>query len=151
MRDPYAIYARHILRLKPLEPIDADPGAAERGSFIHEALDAFVRAHPHGTTDHALERLEQAGRAAFGDALARPAVWAFWWPRFLRIAAWFVDLEAERRGSIAESLTERHGSLVLPRGTGSFELTAKADRIDLLRSGGLALIDYKTGTVPSKQ
>ena len=29
MRDPYAIYARHVLRLRALEPIDADPGAAD--------------------------------------------------------------------------------------------------------------------------
>src|SRR5690606_26697251 len=42
MRDPYAIYARHILKLKPLDPIDADPGAAERGTMIHDALDAYV-------------------------------------------------------------------------------------------------------------
>src|SRR5438874_2113553 len=32
MRDPYGIYARHILRLRALEPLDADPGAAERGT-----------------------------------------------------------------------------------------------------------------------
>ena len=46
MRDPYAIYARRVLRLEALEPIAADPGAAERGQFIHQALDAFVKPTP---------------------------------------------------------------------------------------------------------
>ena len=30
----------------------------------------------------------------------RPAVSAFWWPRFDRIARWFVDTERERRGAL---------------------------------------------------
>ncbi len=46
MSDPYALYAAKILRLKPLDPLDADPGAAERGTFIHQALDMFLKAHP---------------------------------------------------------------------------------------------------------
>ena len=44
--DPYSIYARDILRLRPLDPVDADPSAAERGTVIHRILEAFVRAHP---------------------------------------------------------------------------------------------------------
>src|SRR5439155_2916890 len=46
MRDPYAIYARHVLRLTALDPLDADPGAAERGRLVHSALDRFVKVHP---------------------------------------------------------------------------------------------------------
>src|SRR5690606_20223386 len=46
MRDPYAIYARHILRLKALDPIDADPGAADKGTIIHAVLDRFLNAYP---------------------------------------------------------------------------------------------------------
>ena len=142
MRDPYAIYARHVLRLKPLDPLDADPGLAERGTFIHEALDRFVR-----------ERRPDAdligiGREVFGDALARPGVWAFWWPRFLRIADWFVATEAARRPLILDSFTECRGELSFETDGGRFTLTGKADRIDLLRDGGAALIDYKTGGVP---
>jgi ATP-dependent helicase/nuclease subunit B len=150
MRDPYAIYARHVLRLDPLEPIDADPGAAERGSFIHTALDDFVRGHPGTLPPDALEQLEEAGRRAFGEALARPGVWAFWWPRFQRIAAWFLALESERRQRISDSLTEQRGLLTFDAPGGRFELRAKADRIDLLHAGGIALIDYKTGAIPKK-
>jgi ATP-dependent helicase/nuclease subunit B len=150
MRDPYAIYARKILDLEALEPIDADPGAADYGSFVHAALDAFLKAHPAGPLPaNALDRLLATGRASFGEALARPGLWAFWWPRFERLAAWFVAHEAARRHELAEIHSEVSGALEIIAAGGPFRVTAKADRIDLLRDGSLVLIDYKTGAPPS--
>jgi len=143
MRDPYAIYARHVLGLRPLDPLDADPGLAERGTFIHEALDRYIR-QPGAN-------LIAIGREVFGEAMARPGVWAFWWPRFERIAQWFVAIEAERRPAILDSFTECRGELAFDTPGGRFVLTGKADRIDLLREGGAALIDYKTGGVPGPE
>ncbi len=150
MRDPYALYAKHILRLRPLDPLDADPGAAERGSFIHAALDAFAKAHPGRLPPDAFERLVAAGRDAFGPDLARPAVWAFWWPRFLAIARWFLEREADRRPDLRGLAAEVAGRLALDGPAGPWTLTARADRIDRLGDGSLRLIDYKTGTPPTQ-
>lgn len=150
MRDPYAVYARHILRLEALAPIDADAGAADYGSLVHAALDAFVKAHPGALPDDALDRLLDIGREAFAPLLAMPGVWAFWWLRFERVAAWVIARERIRRPAIDGILTEIGGSLeVRRRDGGAFTVTAKADRIDVLRDGTLAILDYKTGTVPS--
>jgi ATP-dependent helicase/nuclease subunit B len=149
IRDPYAIYARRVLGLDPLPALDADPGAAERGSFIHEVLDAFVRAHPGELPLDSLRLLEEQGRETFGAALARPGVRAFWWPRFLRVARWFLDFERERRANGARVLaTEVRGELRIDAPAGPFRLSAKADRIDRL-AAGLSILDYKTGTVPT--
>jgi ATP-dependent helicase/nuclease subunit B len=150
MRDPYSIFARHILRLRPLDPLEADPGAAERGTFIHDALDKFISANPDTLPPDALTHLLRFGREAFGPALSQPAVWAFWWPRFERIAAWVIDAEHRRRPSLDASYSERSGRLVVDGPEGSFTLTAKADRIDRLAGGGYEVIDYKTGVVPTK-
>jgi ATP-dependent helicase/nuclease subunit B len=150
MREPYAIYADKILRLRPLDALEADPGVADRGSFIHDALDNFVRNHPGNLPADALDRLLDHGRDAFGEALGRPAVMAFWWPRFQRVAEWFLKQEHERRaGVIGESHTEVKGRVTLKGTAGDFVLTAKADRIDSLKDGGYAIIDYKTGQPPS--
>ncbi|MBI1206419.1 MAG: double-strand break repair protein AddB [Azospirillum sp.] len=149
MRDPYAIYARHVLGLRALEPIAADPGALERGQFIHQALEAFVRAWPGAMPADALDALLGCGRAAFGDLLARPEVWAFWWPRFERIARWFVEFERGRRATIRPLATEAGGRIEFDGRAGPFRLIAKADRIDRLPDGGLMIIDYKTGAIPS--
>ncbi len=150
IRDPYAIYARHILKLEPLDPLEADPTVAERGSFIHEALELFLKATGEGLPADAYEKLLAFGRKAFASALDRPAVLAFWWPRFQRIARWFVAQEAIYRLRLAQSIAETKGELVLELpGCRPFTLRGKADRIDRLKAGGLAIIDYKTGSVPS--
>ncbi len=151
MRDPYAIYARHILRLNRLDDIDQEPGAADRGIIIHRALEAFVRRFPHGLPEDALDRLLELGRGEFAPFASRPGVAAFWWPRFERAARWFVDTERRRRPLLAECRGEALGALEFNSTGGPFRLTAKADRVDRLKTGSLVVIDYKTGQAPSQK
>jgi len=151
LRDPYAIYARHILELKPLDELDADPGRADLGIAIHDALDEFVHRYPRELPVEAEAELLGIGRAHFGPILSRPGAWAFWWPRFERITRWLVAEERAHRSGVVESISESEGSLTVPAPGGPFTLTAKADRIDRLAAGGFLLVDYKTGSLPSKK
>ncbi len=151
LRDPYEIYARRILGVKMLDPIDAEPGAAEYGQMVHKVLDRFVRRFPTGPLPaDAVAHLHRIGEEVLAPLKARPGVWAFWWPRFQRIAHWFVETETAQRREIRESFTEIRGELALRGPAGSFLLSAIADRIDRLSAGGTAIIDYKTGAVPKK-
>jgi ATP-dependent helicase/nuclease subunit B len=146
IRDPYAIYARDVLKLRPFEPIGKLPDAAERGSLIHGILEDFVRERPRGPFDRAAEkRLIEIGRVAFDAHRDFPEVQALWWPRFEKIARWFVRIEAEL-GEAAERRVEKKGEWQI---TPDFLLTARADRLDALADGGVGIIDYKTGTPPS--
>ena len=149
-RNPYAIYARHILRLKALDPLDQDPNAPELGIAVHSALHEFTRKFPHALPTDALALLRAEGDAAFQPYLDRPNVWAFWQPRFQRIAAWWLGVERERRPLLNAIATEIAGELVLPDVVPLFTLTARADRIDTMRDGALAIIDYKTGQPPEQ-
>lgn len=152
MRDPYSIYARHILGLQALAPIDQAVDAAEYGSLIHKVFDTFLA--ECGTGDlpaDAYARLVGIGEHVLGGYRSMPSIWTFWWPRFLRIANWFVLVEKERRQRIAEIHAEVRGSITLDLPEGPFRLVARADRIDALRDGGFAVIDFKTGAPPSKR
>ncbi len=150
IRDPYAIYAEHILSLRPLDPLDADPGAAERGSVIHKALERFITAHPGELPADPLGEMIAIGRKVFEEHLDRPGVRAFWWPKFQRIARWFIDFERDRRATgHMTAATEVKGRFTLAGPAGDFTLSARADRIDRLSGGGLAIIDYKTGQTPT--
>ncbi len=148
-RDPYALYAREILRLRPLDPIDADPGGAEKGTIIHEILELFLKDYPDRLPADPEAKLLEIGTEVFERAAVRPGLRAFWWPRFLRIAEWFATAETAWREETLKSLAEQTGRLVLSAPGGPFELTAKADRIDALRDGSFAILDYKTGRMPT--
>ena len=110
IRDPYAIYARHILKLRALDELDADPGRAELGIQVHEALAKFVRRHPRGLPLFPEAELIEIGRECFGPILSRPGVWAFWWPRFERIARWFIAEERVRARRHRRELQRMHGA-----------------------------------------
>ena len=151
LRDPYAVYARHILGLRALKPINAEPEAADFGIFVHAALAAALTGNTDPLSPDAYDRLLGCGRETLGDLLERPGVCAFWWPRFERIARWFIDNERARRCEIVTSAAEVEGRLEIVRPGGIFLLTAKADRIDSLAADTLAVIDYKTGEPPKEK
>lgn len=153
VRDPYSLYARRILKLRPLDPIDADPGVMERGIFIHRALEEFISGNGGDIPEDAVRQLIELGERIFGATLAQPAVGAFWWPRFQRIAEWFVDamrVLVEREG-VSPAAVEVRGEMALDVSSEPVTLVAKADRIDRRPDGSLAIVDYKTGTVPTQK
>src|SRR5262249_15959322 len=80
-----------------------------------------------------------------------PEARAFWWPRFQRIARWFAGWETLRRGSVAALTAEVSGKIDIPLGERLFTLPARAARIERLAGGSYAILDYKTGQVPSEK
>src|SRR5216683_4214995 len=101
LRDPYTIYAKHILKLRELDPIDLPPGAADRGIVIHAALSDFTKAFATGLPADPAGALIEIGAKHFETLEDYPEARAFWWPRFRRIARWFAGWETLRRGSVA--------------------------------------------------
>ena len=150
-RDPYGLYARQILKLRLLDPLEAELGAAERGSALHAALDDFLKRHPSGLLPgDAVRELEEIGEKHLGELLTAPAERAFWWPRFQRLARWFVGEENNRRAAGVRLLDgETQGTLKVGPRNHPLTITAVADRIDELGPGVWEVIDYKTGRVPT--
>lgn len=150
MRDPYGLYAKYILRLSALDPIDADPAARDYGSAIHKAMELFIAGQPAGPLkEDARDRLVAIGAEILDGIKARPGLFAFWWPRFLAIADWVIATEHERRPGLRRSFVEIKGETTIDSEAGCFTVTATADRVDRLLDGSLAIIDYKTGAPPT--
>ena len=146
LRDPYTIYAKHILRLRPLDPVDAEPGAAERGTFIHAAIGEFAQTFSKALPTDPVDELLALGRKHFSEIEDYPEARAFWWPRFERIARWFANWEIERRAKIATIDAEIRGEHNIKLKKGSFRLRGIADRIELGSDGRYTIFDYKTGS-----
>jgi ATP-dependent helicase/nuclease subunit B len=150
LRDPYTIYARHILKLDALDPVDMPLSAADRGSAIHDALGEFTRSFASALPDDPARVLRGIGEKYFLPLMERPEARALWWPRFQRIAQWFAAWESARRGNIVAIDAEIRGEITIPLGNErSFILSARADRIERRRDGRFVILDYKTGQPPT--
>jgi ATP-dependent helicase/nuclease subunit B len=148
-RDPYAVYAKKVLDLRPLDPLLREPGAAERGTLFHDVLSRFVQSGADPFAEDAAARLVDCGRAAFA-AVALPAdIEAVWWPRFLALVPGIVEWERSRGAGVVRRVAEVHaGDLAV--GASDATLSGYADRIDLLPAGFADILDFKTGSGPSK-
>ena len=150
LRDPYTIYARYILKLAPLDPVDMPLSAADRGSAIHDALGEFTQTFAVALPEHPAGALRAIGEKYFAPLMERPEARALWWPRFQRIANWFADWEIARRGNVADIAAEIRGEISIRLDhERSFILSARADRIERRHDETFAILDYKTGQPPT--
>ncbi|HEX4118802.1 MAG TPA: double-strand break repair protein AddB [Rhizomicrobium sp.] len=148
LRDPYAIYAKHVLKLKPWDPLDAPIGPLERGQAIHTALEIYKKRFPAPPED-AVAQLMAIADQVFEELAIPKAMLSVWRPRFECAARWFAGFERERAGDIAQSKLEIRGERKLDAPGGAFTLRGVADRIDILQNGHAAILDYKSGKPPS--
>jgi ATP-dependent helicase/nuclease subunit B len=138
--DPFAFYARKLLLLSPLDSVDADPGAAWRGTAVHAILEAWMK-----EDDCDPGRLRPRAEALLAASTAHPLMRALWQPRLLDAIDWIVEqvtrnAEGGRRPLRAEAM----GGIDIA----GVRLKGVADRIDLQSDGSLAIVDYKTGMPP---
>ena len=149
LSDPYTIYANRVLKLQPLDTIDTPPGAADRGTLIHDSIGEFATTYRDAMPPDPVAALREIGERHFRPLADFPEAKAFWWPRFLRIAEWLARFETTRRVQLARLDAEIGGSLAIPFAGGEFKLTVRADRVEHLKSGQFVILDYKTGAPPS--
>jgi len=132
--DPYFIYCKKILALKELEKIDYEAGHAEFGSFIHKALEEFIK-NPQAPN------FIKIFKAFFTSQEAE----LIWWPKFENIFSDFLEKNQEflERTNFTEKAVELRINDIFIRG--------KIDRIILNEQGHAEIFDYKSGTIPSKK
>lgn len=139
--DPFAFYAKRILQLRSLDPIDAEPSAAWRGNLVHEILELW---HTQYRRDPVA--LVPRANLFLAKANVHPLIKALWRPRLVAGLEWVVQrtLGLAEEGRVMID-AERSGSMVVD----GVKITGKADRIDRMPDGTLAIVDYKTGKPPS--
>jgi ATP-dependent helicase/nuclease subunit B len=150
VRDPYSIYARHVLGLRRLDPADMPPGPRERGTALHDALEAVVPAWRESVPDDAEDQLVAAAEPRLAALGFQPGEMAVELARFRRAAAWLVNWERRRRAlGIAIDAVEIRGEMTLEGPAGDFVLHGRSDRFDRHPDGRIDVIDYKTGSSAS--
>lgn len=132
--DPFSIYAKQMLGLRPLDPLDDEPGGALRGTVVHRILERLVK---EGAPDP--EALIEEELRRFSD---RPELSVLWKPRVRRMVA-FVAQRIAEDPAYRPFAVESRGEMEIA----GVKLRGRADRIDIGESG-YRIVDYKTGEPP---
>lgn len=145
MRDPYAIYAKRILGLRPLDPLDYLPTMADFGNMVHGVCDEYVKAYQAIPDGRHIEYVMELGKKQIDQFSLHPIAHEFWWKRFISIMTWFVENEHQVRKLRIDVQSEVWGEVFI----NSVTLGAKIDRLEY-HSGQMHIVDYKTGVLPTK-
>ena len=141
--DPFAFYANAMLRLRLLDPVDADYSARWKGDEVHKVFEAWLQhdeCHP--------DKLRARAERLLADEAIHPMLRALWAPRLLEAIDWIAEMERGNQAAGRKPLrAEITGEAVLA----GIDVHGRADRIDRLPDGGLAIVDYKTGKPPAKK
>ncbi len=148
IRDPYAIYARHVLRLRPLDPLVRLPDPRVKGIVVHDVLERFIHAVDEGTAKLTKDSFLALAQDVLDADIPWPTARILWMGQLARSADWFLASEVARRETARRLGSEITAASQIEEL--SFTLTARADRIDLTHDGRLILYDYKTGQPPTK-
>jgi ATP-dependent helicase/nuclease subunit B len=141
--DPFAFYAQAVLGLRSLDPVDAEHTAAWKGTAVHEVLEHWL-----DEDDCDPDKLRARAARLLEDGSVHPMLRALWGPRLLEAIEWVAAQERENRTKGRRPLrAEVKGEAVVS----GISLYGRADRIDRLPGGGLAIVDYKTGAPPTQK
>ncbi|MCY4289303.1 MAG: double-strand break repair protein AddB [Aestuariivita sp.] len=149
IRDPYAIYARHILRLRPLNPLSNAEDPRVRGTIVHNILEEFVSKVATGRIPLNTTELFRIADDLLLQSVSTAVTRLVWRAQISRFADWFVEEEQKRR-QFSDLLATEVAAVSCFEGF-DFVLTARADRIDKTHDGNIILYDYKSGTPPSQK
>ena len=141
--DPFAFYAREILKLHREDPVDAGHSAAWKGTAVHDLLEAWFK---EDACDPA--KLMTRAQDLIGEETIHPMLRALWAPRLLEAVDWIAgEVAKDRAEGRIPVLAEQSGEAEVA----GVSLYGRVDRIDRLPDGSLAIVDYKTGQAPSKK
>ena len=150
IRDPYAYYAKNILKLRPLHELDAELSAMERGNIFHTVLDTLAKTYAKHWPPEARQTFINLLQEGFSNHGVTNDEWHIMQPRIHHLANEVWLFERERRAVVAAFYSEIRGETQLNIGDYLPVLHAKADRIDVLHDGTLHITDYKTGEPPTQ-
>jgi ATP-dependent helicase/nuclease subunit B len=141
--DPFAFYASAILKLRPLDPVDAEQDARWKGDAVHKALEDWLL-HDNCNPD----RLRARAELLLRDGTIHPMLRALWAPRLLEAIDWIAGQE---RANQAEGRHPLKAEIAGEAALAGVTVHGRVDRIDRLADGRFAIIDYKTGQPPSQK
>ena len=149
LTDPFAFYAEYVLKLKPINAIDAELEARDFGSLCHRAIEMLTK---HWNSQNRIadkNELRAIADHALRDFSDRPQVALFWRTRLLRALEFVNQQEPLRRTQALQVDCEKEVEAALMLADDQpITLYGRIDRLEQAASA-YSIVDYKAGTAPT--
>ena len=141
LRDPYTFYLRYILKLKVSNEVLPLPSVLEFGNLIHKVFELYIKNGSLGK-----DYIYNIGKQEISKYIQYDNVRVFWWKKFKRMADEFIKYDDIRRDDCGDIEVEKEYFADIS----GLTISAKCDRVEFKHDGTIAIIDYKTGDLPTK-
>ncbi|MBA2629105.1 MAG: PD-(D/E)XK nuclease family protein [Rickettsiaceae bacterium] len=150
IRAPYNFYAKKILKLRKIEEIDERPNLAEFGNFFHRVVEHYTKNYNPRNVSKSLQIISIA-ESILAESIVPYFAKKMWKTKIMTLADEFIKFDDDRRKNAVKVYSEIQGQTTLVIKGRNIILKAIADRIELDHNGTLAILDFKTGTLPTKK
>lgn len=148
IRNPYGFYAKYMLGLRKLNNVFEENSLAKFGNFLHNVIEEYTKSYAPSIPDK-YSFIKNIGKN-MATKYSKSHI-DLWWPKFEAVIKEFLIFDDDRRADGRKVFAEIYGEMVLKIADQDIVITAIADRIELDDKGKVYILDYKTGTLPTKQ
>ncbi|WP_341755029.1 PD-(D/E)XK nuclease family protein [Candidatus Tisiphia endosymbiont of Ptychoptera albimana] len=150
VRNPYSFYAKKILNLRSKDMIGQEPKISEFGSFVHKVLEQYSKNYDK-LENNKVGLILEISNNILQNTILPAYTQKIWQIKFIPIAESFIEFDEKRRSDFQYIYSECRGEILLNIGGQELTIIGVADRIEVDKLGAAVIIDYKTGSLPSKK
>ncbi|WP_040257625.1 palindromic element RPE3 domain-containing protein [Rickettsia hoogstraalii] len=155
IRNPYGFYAKKILGLRKKDNIWEEPKISDFGNFIHKVLEEYSKNYDKQFINLNLLDKQNAliniGNHILYGTILPSYTKKTWQIKLTAFSKAFILFDIERRKNCKEIYFETKGELRLNIAGQDIKIIGIADRIEISKSNNITILDYKTGTIPTKK
>ncbi|EER21553.1 MULTISPECIES: PD-(D/E)XK nuclease family protein [spotted fever group] len=155
IRNPYGFYAKKILGLRKKDNIWEEPKISDFGNFIHKVLEEYSKNHDKQYINLNLLDKQNAliniGNHILYSTILPNYTKKTWQIKLTAFSKAFILFDIERRKNCKEIYFETKGELQLNIAGQDIKIIGIADRIEISKSNNITILDYKTGTIPTRK
>ncbi|BFD46212.1 MAG: hypothetical protein DMENIID0002_08580 [Rickettsia endosymbiont of Sergentomyia squamirostris] len=150
VRNPYSFYAKKILNLRSKDMIGQESKISEFGSFVHKVLEQYSKNYDK-LENNKVGLILEISNNILQNTILPAYTQKIWQIKFIPIAESFIEFDEKRRSDFQYVYSECRGEILLNIGGQELTIIGVADRIEVDELGAAVIIDYKTGSLPSKK
>ncbi|WP_342170192.1 PD-(D/E)XK nuclease family protein [Rickettsia endosymbiont of Seladonia tumulorum] len=151
IRNPYGFYAKKILKLRTQDKIWEEPKISDFGNFIHKVLEEYSKNYDQQNMLDKQQALLNIGNNILHSTILPTYTKKTWQTKLTLLSKAFILFDMERRKNCQKIYFEIKGELNLNIAGQNIKIIGIADRIEISKSNRITILDYKTGTIPTKK